>query len=414
MLSDRPIGLDTVTEDDFRIAGRPCETSLPSGARVVILGGGLIGLGCAHYLGAAGLGRGETILLERGELLGEASSGNGGGVWASQMAPGAGAFHDLARASQSLLADFAAGADLDVEYRRQGVLVPARNPEDAEPLREDVRERRDAGLAVDWLDAEEVRRLEPNLDPGRLWGAMRYPDDSHVNPARLGAALARSAQRGGVRIHPGTAVREIVRAGTRALLVTDRGSLEADHVIVAAGPWAAEWADFLEIQVPVVPAKGELLAFAPLPPLLRHAVMSTYGLLQTACGNIISGGTVEFAGWDREPSASSRDRILADARELLPALREASPTHFWARFRPHTPDGLPLVGFCGPDRRHLIAAGHYRNGVLLAAITGRIVADLLTQGSTNFDLTALDPCRFSEPEKTVVQPYGPYGSHCRT
>lgn len=196
------------------------------------------------------------------------------------------------------------------------------------------------------------------------WSALWYAEDRHVNPAKLGAAFARSARRRGVTLHTGVEVKALLAGHGGAHVETNRGTLVAEHVVVTAGAWASRFEAFLGVTVPVVPAKGQLVATAPAPALLRHSVMGAHGLLQTARGNVISGGTVQFAGFDYQAEAGVRDAIWEEARRLCPALASGSLTHSWARFRPHTPDELPLIGFCGEERRHLVAAGHFKNGLL--------------------------------------------------
>src|SRR5262249_28533891 len=115
MISTRPYWLDTVSEADFRLPGTSWPAELPSHARIAIIGGGIVGRACAWALAEAGVD--GVVLLERGELLHQASGANGGGLWPSQQAPGPGVFYDLGRASQELIAAFAAGADAELELR---------------------------------------------------------------------------------------------------------------------------------------------------------------------------------------------------------------------------------------------------------------------------------------------------------
>jgi glycine oxidase len=394
MISSRPYWLDTVAEEAFYLPGRGPLGELPSHARLAIIGGGIVGLACAWCLAAAGVD--GVLLLERGRLLHEASGANGGGLWAAEQAPGPGTFYELGCTGQELIARFAAQADADLEHRRNGVLALARSPEEAEALQVKTAARRAAGLAVEWVEPGEACALEPALDPGQVYGAAWHPEDTHINPARLGAAFSRAAQQGGARVVTGARVQAIEQGASSARVWTDRGMVEVSHVVMTSGPWAPEFSEFLGLEIPIEPAKGQLLATAPGPPLLRHAVIDRFGLLQTASGAVISGGTVEFVGFDPEPREEVRDRIWQAAQELAPALRGLRLTHSWARFRPHTPDGLPLIGFCGPERRHLIAAGHFKNGLLLSAVSGRIVADLLTRGETPFPLAGAEPERFSQ------------------
>lgn len=391
MISHRPFWLDTVSEADFTPPGCRLRGELPEQARVVIIGGGIVGLACAYYLGLADLE--GVLLIERGDLLSEASGANGGGLWPGEQAPGAGTFHTLGRISQQLIAELAGSEAL--EYRRNGVLVLARSSAEAETLRADTERRRKEGLGVEWLTAEETCRLEPELAPDQVHGAARYVEDGHINPARLGAAFARWAQQREVRIRTGVTVHGIEEVDHVTRVFTDRGTLSCAHLVVTPGAWARDWEQFLRLSIPVEPARGQLVATAPQPPRVRHAIMSRFGLLQTAAGNIISGGTVEFAGFQGEPSERTREEIWEDTQVLVPALRGVPQTHSWTRFRPHTPDGLPLVGFCGKHDRHVIAAGHFRNGLLLSAVTGKMVADLITRGHTHYPVGPLDPHRFA-------------------
>ncbi len=390
MISHRPYWLDTVSETDFVPPGGRIRGELREQARVVIVGGGIVGLACAYYLGLADLE--GVLLLERGDLLSEASGANGGGLWPGQQAPGSGTFYELGRISQQLIAGLAEAEAL--EYRRNGVMVLARSSAEAEHLRADTERRRSEGLGIEWLSPEETCRLEPELAPEQVYGAARYEADGHINPARLGAAFARWAQEHDVRIRAGVTVHGIEEVDHVTRVFTDQGTVTCSHLVVTPGAWAHDWEQFLRLSIPIEPAKGQLVATAPQPPRVRHAIMSRFGLLQTAGGNIISGGTVEFTGFEGEPSDTTCNEIWEDTQALVPTLRGVPLTHSWVRFRPHTPDGLPLVGFCGPHDRHVIAAGHFRNGLLLSAVTGKIVADLLTRGHTLYPIGPLDPHRF--------------------
>lgn len=394
VVSQRPFWLDSISEADFTLPGGSLQGVLPDRARVVIIGGGVIGLACAYYLAQADFE--GVLLLEKGDLLHQASGANGGGIWPGEEAPGGGVFHDLGRASQKLIEGLA--SEVDLQYRRNGVLSLARNRSEAEVLRADTERRAREGLEVEWIEPAEIARLEPNLNPAEYSGAARYARDGHLHPGRLGAHLAREAQRGEVTVRTGVTVHGIEEGDHTTRVFTDQGSVICSHLIVTTGAWASDWEAFLGIRIPVEPAKGQLVATPVQPPLLSHAIMSRYGMFQTVEGHILAGGTIEYVGFDPEPSGKIVEAIWDDVQTLVPALRGVPLTHSWARFRPHTPDGLPLVGRCGRDDRHLIATGHFRNGLLLSAVTGKIVADLLTRGDTRYPIAALAPGRFADLE----------------
>lgn len=392
-MNNRPLWWDTVSEADFRSGSAAPTHAVPDHARVAIIGGGIIGLACAHYLAATGME--GIVVLERGQLMHEASAANGGGLWHNEQSPEATALHRLGALSLKLTREFAEQADGDLEYRRHGVLRLALSEAESTALQSEVEAGRAVGLAVEWVDAETARTLEPALEPGRIYGGAFYPEEGHINPARLGAAYARSALGKGVRLITGANVRGFEGLDHVTRLFTDEGTLDVTHVVVTTGAWAAEFAPFVRLDIPIVPARGQLVATASLPPVLNHAIVGAHCLLQTAAGHVVSGGTVEFDGFDSKPRPEVAEGIWNEAQALVPALRGVELSHSWARLRPHTPDALPLLGFCDAEQRNLIAAGHYKNGLLLAALTGKVVADLLTRGETTCPLEAVRPDRFA-------------------
>lgn len=395
-ISHRPYWLDTVSEADYFPAELSRPRELPRRAQVAILGGGLIGLSCAREL--TRMGAKDIVVLERGELLGEASGGNGGGLWPNEMAYGAGPFHTLGTRSLSMLRRYAAECETDLQHRRCGVLGLVRTEADLPARYAEYEQRRDAGLTVEWLDREAVLAEEPALAPAEVHGALWYPEDDHINPAKLGAAYAVDAQRGGARVLTGLPVRGWEDQDHLLRLFTDDGSIDAAHVVVTAGSWASDFQDFLCVKVPVTPVRGQLLAASGAPTdLLRHAMFRPFGVIQNVGGTITTGGTVEHVGFDATPDRQVAAGIWDNALRLVPAMKAATVTHHWARFRPHTPDELPVIGPCRDDRR-LVAGGHYRNGLLLAPITGRIIAEMILHGECTSVppelIAAVDPRRF--------------------
>jgi glycine oxidase len=400
-VSHCPFWLDTVSEADFFPPDLPRPRELPRRAYVAIIGGGIIGLSCAREL--TGMGAKDVVVLERGELLCEASGGNGGGLWPNEMACGAGPFHDLGTRSLEMLRRYSAERGPDLDHRRCGVLGLVRTEADLLERYAEYEQRRAAGLTVEWMDRDAVLAEEPALAPDEVYGALWYPEDDHINPAKLGAAYAVDAQRGGAAILTGMAVRGWEDHDHLLRLFTDEGAIDAAHVVVTAGSWASDFQDFLCVKVPVTPVRGQLLAASGAPPdLLRHAVFRPHGVIQNPGGVITTGGTVEHVGFNVAPEREVRERIWDDAVRLIPALKAATVTHHWARFRPHTPDELPVIGPCRDDRR-LVAGGHYRNGLLLAPITGRIIAEMILHGEcTSIPaelVAAVDPHRFGEDDR---------------
>jgi glycine oxidase len=165
--------------------------------------------------------------------------------------------------------------------------------------------------------------------------------------------------------------------------------------VAAAGPWVPALAAEAGIEIPIVPVRGQLVATEPQAPLLRASVIDAWGgSRQIVGGRVVGGGTVEHAGFDTDPTEANFDKITRGLATTVPALAGAQITHTWARLRPGTPDGLPILGPIPGWENALVAAGHYRNGVLLAAITGQLIAEQILDGRPSVPLDALSITRF--------------------
>jgi glycine oxidase len=358
----------------------------------VVVGGGVIGAAVAWTLARAGL---AVTLLERGTLAGEAS-----GVAAGMLAPlseshEAGA---LTRAGLASLALFPAlveelrdATGIDAELDRSGCLrVPADEAEAEALLARADDERR-------WLDAREVRRLAPGLvHEGR--GALFAPREAHVRSALLTRAFAAGAALRGARLETGVAAHGLLRDGARVCgVASSAGERPAGAVVLCPGPFAAACAAWLgeDARIPVEPVRGQLVQLAPEPGAAPRTIVwgrDVY-LVPRRDGSLVAGATVERVGFDARVTAEGVAALLAAARSLLPALAGARFLGAAAGLRPDTPDHLPLVG-PWPDAAGLVlAAGHYRCGVLLAPLTGRLVADgILGKGWAE---PAFAPSRFA-------------------
>ncbi|MFG1607361.1 FAD-dependent oxidoreductase [Actinoplanes sp. NPDC049265] len=222
------------------------------------------------------------------------------------------------------------------------------------------------------LGPSALRELEPALSP-RVRAGCHLPDDRQVDPRKVVAAL-----RERLPLVPGT--------------VEDLGSLDADQVVVAAGTGTAALTG-----LPVRPVKGELLRLRGEPGLLRH-VISGYAdgrrvyLVPRADGEIVVGATQDERTDDTVTAGAVLD-LLRAAIDLVPALADCAITETLAGHRPSTPDNAPLLGRL--DDRTVVAAGHHRNGVLLAPVTADLIADLVVTGTAGPLLEPFAPGRFA-------------------
>lgn len=364
---------------------------------VVVVGGGIIGCSVAWHLARAGA---RVAVVERGRVGGQASGAAAGMLAPISEAEGPGAFLELGLRS---LAMFPAVAEelreetgIDVEYVRSGLLRVALDEAEAEALARRVAWQREAGLAVRWLDAAEARAVEPAA--GEVAAAAWYAEEHHVFSPRLVQAFAMAAARRGVRFLEGTEVAGFLTEGDRVTGVRLAGggveSLAAGHVVVAAGAWTGLCGRWLAAALPVAPVRGQIIALQQLPPALKGIVFSDRGYaVAKVDGTVVVGATEDRAGFDNRVTAAGVAYLSALAPRLGAGLEAAFFRHAWAGLRPWSADGLPLVGPVPGWRGVTVASGHYRNGILLSPVTGRMVADALGGGAPW--PAALDPGRFA-------------------
>lgn len=239
------------------------------------------------------------------------------------------------------------------------------------------------------LDAQQVQQLEPQL-AAPSGGALL--DEGSVEPRALCAALERAARHRGVEFATGMAVIGLrVDAQRVAGVDTARAAYAAPVVVNCCGAWAAEVPGF---RVPVRPVKGQMLALVA-GHLLRHTIRASgVYLVPRSDGRLLIGATVEEAGYDKRVVPAIIQRLHQLAANLVPQLGEMKLLEAWAGLRPATPDDLPILGATSLPG-YFLATGHYRDGILLAPITARILADLITGAPAAFDLTPFLPERFA-------------------
>ncbi|WP_062211614.1 glycine oxidase ThiO [Streptomyces sp. NBRC 109706] len=361
----------------------------PAAPDVVVVGGGVIGLTTAWRAAQRGL---ATVVVD------PRPGGGAAGVAAGMLA----AVTELHHGEETLLALNLASADrypafaaelteatgVDVGYRACGTLAVARDADDRARLRESHLLMRRCGLDVAWLTGRECRRLEPMLDPG-VRGGLRVDGDHQVDPRPLVEALRTACRSVGVGWRREAAT-ELLVSGGRAVGVALSGGdrLTAAQTVLAAGAHSGTLAGLPpEVAVPVRPVQGEILRLRDLPgrpPLLGRTVRAVVRgtevyLVPRVSGELVVGATSDERGWDTRVTAGGVYQLLRDAHELVPGIAELPLLETRAGLRPTTPDNAPLLGPTALPGLQL-ATGHHRNGVLLAPITGEVLADALTGG----------------------------------
>lgn len=337
-------------------------------SRVVVIGGGVIGCAVAERLS---LERHQVTLLERDRLGGRAS-----GAAAGELSPQSATPQAEAEARQSLemfpelIARIEKLSAINVEYRVQQGLQPAFTEEEAKALRAHGGRR--------WLDADELRKTEHALSSDVI-GAILL-EHAHLTPPRFVHALARAAAAHGASIREGMPATGFdMERGEIGRVLTPEGPLEADWVVIAAGPWSGEVAATAGVHVAVRPQRGQLAALDPGSTILTRSVFwSTGYLVPKGDGTIIAGGTEEDSGFDDRPTAGGIASLLHLAQRLVPDLATATLQRVWAGLRPVMHDGRPLVATVGTPNL-VVATGHHRKGILLAPLAASTVSSIVNR-----------------------------------
>ncbi|TMG18771.1 MAG: glycine oxidase ThiO [Chloroflexi bacterium] len=363
---------------------------------VIVIGAGAIGTSIAYQLAKAGL---KVMVFDRGRVGGEATGASAGMI---QLNPDRGtppAYSSLgaesARLFTALAAELLERTGIDIGYRRASLLHVTLDEAEEAQLRAHRAWQLDQGMSVGWLDGAAAVDVEPALNPN-VRAALLYQDHYQVVPRVLAQALARAATDLGAVVLEGASVDRLLTQGDRVVGVALGGeTIRSPETIVATGAWASAWSDALRTPIPVRPVRGQMVALSTTATPLHHAVSSSDGYVLTkADGSTIVGTTVEEVGFDARPTAAGIARLLTLGPRLVPRLADATVSAAWAGLRPGTPDRLPLLGRPPGWGGIVLATGHFREGILLAPITGELVLDLLARRRPRLPIEAFDPGRF--------------------
>ena len=353
---------------------------LPDRADVVIIGGGIMGLSIAWNL--ARLSRAERdplsiVVLDKSYLCGGASGRNGGGVraqWSSQTNI------RLMRRSIAICSDFATRMRINVWFRRGGYLFLARTEERAKQLAMSAELQRTEGLSTRILEPSEAKEIVPELDVSRIVCASWNPDDGVVFPWPFVWGYARAAEKEGVSIHTHTGVSELITDGSRVVgVVTPRGAVRAERVIVCAGAWSPEITRLVGVDLPSHPHRHEICSSEPLKPFLRPLVGDLADGLyfsQSARGEIVGGISNSRVpdGLDQRSSLRFLGLYARALQRAMPQLGDVKILRQWAGCYDITPDGNPLCGEVDEAPGLFLMSGFMGHGFMMAPIMGELFA----------------------------------------
>src|SRR5215472_13407542 len=342
---------------------------------VIIAGGGIIGVSIALELRERGL---QVMVLDRGEPGQEASSA-AAGMLAAFDPETPSALCPLAQESARIFPDYVRKLEslsgMQVDLRSQGTI--ALFDGSSVPAAPEVG-------TYHKLSADELHRIEPAVAV-QAYSAFLV-EESSVDPVLLMRAALKAASAMGIEVRGGTEITAIRAHGGRIEVTTGPGHLSAAKAINCRGAWSG---------APVKPRKGQMLAVRPQETALEHVVHAPgIYVVPRSSGRLVIGATVEDVGFDKTVEPETIHDLHRAAVDLVPELASAEVVASWAGLRPGTPDDLPVLGETETPGV-FTASGHYRNGILLAPVTARIMANLFMGTATGFDISAFSPLRFA-------------------
>ena len=379
---------------------------------VIVVGGGIIGTSAAYYLSKSGM---KVTLVEGKDIAAGTSSACDQAIMLQSKRPGP--TLDIALESTKLYSRLEEELGEDLEYKKGGGMIVIETMKELEAMKQLVERQQKAGMDVRLISGEEARERQPGLSE-HIIGATWYEHDAEVNPLRVCFAMAKAAKRNGAAIRTKAKVTGLLAENDRIVGVDLAGEkLYADCVVLTTGVWTPFLLKAIGIHIPIIPRKGQILVSERMEPFISCNVLAAayiankmnpkkgedpeqpksagLSLGQTHSGTLLIGGSREFAGYDVNTNARLTKEIAKDAIRIFPVLAKTHIIRTFAGLRPYTPDGMPIIGKVEEIEGLYIAAGHEGDGIALAPITGKIIANLIDGVKMNVDISLFSPNRFA-------------------
>lgn len=383
-------------------------------AEVVIIGGGVIGTAIAYYLAKEGV---DTVLVEKRGLLLGTSGACDGFCFIQTKKPGL--MLKLALGSIRELNSLCRELRKPIHYRNTGGVILIENDKELKLMEEFVERQRKAGLNIEFINVEELSRICPFITKD-IKGATFSPLDGQIHPIYFTESLLDGFLKLGGKVLLRSEVTKVLTTDSgkdvRGVVIDGNREVHADYVICAAGVESPVIGKMVGVNLPVTPLKGLLLVTEKLPPFTKTPIADAKYILaklypeilvdemlrklraglileQTEAGNLLLGST-------REPLAIAEvtlDGVKTITRMVLryfPGLGRFNIIRAFAGLRPSTPDSYPIIGSSSKIMGFIVATGHEGDGIALAAITGRLVSEIITKGKATIDISELSPDRF--------------------
>ncbi|KLO21078.1 FAD-dependent oxidoreductase [Marinitoga sp. 1197] len=373
-------------------------------ASVVIIGGGVIGVSIAYNLAKVGMK--DVVLLEKKYLAYGATGRCGAGVrqqWGTKQNC------ILSRESVKIFENIndILETDINIEFKQKGYLLLAYTEKEWNQFKKNVKLQNSFGINSKLLTPQEAKEIVPFLNTEKLLGAAFHDKDGHANPFLTTIAYAQAAERLGVEINKGVEVKDIyVKNGRIKGVYTDKGFIETEKVVNAAGGWSGEIGKMVGVDLPVYSERHEILATEPVNEILGPMVMSfSYNIYcqQTPNGSFVMGEGPEKSV---EKNIKSTWQFLESMAEkvtwLLPPTKNLRVVRQWAGYYNISPDHQPIVGDCKEIEGFYMAIGFSGHGFMLAPAVGILMKDIILSNKLTWEVI-LDIGRF-ERNEIITEP----------
>ncbi|CAM4352122.1 glycine oxidase [Bacillus wiedmannii] len=381
---------------------------------VLIIGGGIIGCSIAYYTSKYGR---DVTIIEKGEFVSGTSSRCDGNILAIDKDPGFDS--QMSLVSQKLVTDLSEELEHSFEYRAPGSILVCESDEEMEAAQQWVNSQKEAGLPFRMLDRQDIREESPFFADDLL-GGLECATDSTVNPYLLAFSLLAESKKFGTKVFNHTEVKEMRRDIDGSFIVeTTNGTFTAKQVVNAAGVWAPKIGEMLDVNIPIEPRKGHIIVASRQQHVGCRKVMEfgyliskfggkrkvdalteKYGVAlvfePTESQNFLIGSSREFVGFHTRINNEVIKCIANRAIRFYPKMADMMVVRSYAGLRPWTEDHLPIISRVEHIPNYFIAAGHEGDGISLAAVTGKVIEELLNEKETIIPIEPLRLSRFTE------------------
>lgn len=378
-------------------------------AKYVIIGGGISGMSIAYHL--AKKGEKDIVVIEKDYYTAGATGRCGAGIrqqWGTKM--------NCILAKKSIEFFEKAQEELEydgnVEFKQEGYLIVGSNKEEDEMFEKNVKLQQSLGIPAKKLTKEEAKEIVPYLNTDIVYSATFCPTDGHLNPFTTTDAFYKAAERLGVTFYKYTTVEDIIVENKKVkAVVTDKGTIETDHVINAAGGWAKQIGDMAGVDIPVYSQNREILVTETVEKMQGPMVISFSKNIycqQTPHGAFIMGrGDDRKPGYEMLSTWQFVDEMAKTVTALLPPIGELRVLRQWGGLYNMSPDHQPIISDTPNLKGFYIACGFSGHGFMLAPMTGLLLSEIILGEQPSLPVDGLSLARFegmdtSDIEKSVV------------